>query len=85
MLSSAFFDDEAEVEGSASDDEPEEETSRRPPSGTGLFSDSEDSEDGSVNMTEVSMHQAVENSRRQWANRGVEWWSSSHLLQFEEF
>lgn len=65
MLASAFFDDEAEVEGSASDDEPEEETSRGPPSGTGLFSDSEDSDDGSVNMTEVSMHQAVDNSRRQ--------------------
>ena len=64
MLASAFFDDEAEVEGSASDDKPEEETSRGPPSGTGLFSSDEESDEKSENMTEASMHQAMDNSRR---------------------
>ena len=64
MLAAPFFDDDAEVDGYASDDEPEDESSGGPPSGTGLFSSDEESDEKSVNMTEVSMHQAMDNSRR---------------------
>ena len=42
----------------------EDESSGGPPSGTGLFSSDEESDEKSVNMTEVSMHQAMDNSRR---------------------
>ena len=46
MLAAPFFDDEAEVDGYASDDEPEDESSGGLPSSTGLYS----SDEGSVNM-----------------------------------
>ena len=64
MLAAPFFDDDAEVDGYASDDEPEDESSGGPPSGTGLFSSDEESDEKSENMTEASMHQAMDNSRR---------------------
>ena len=82
MLAAPFFDDDAEVDGYASDDEPEDESSGGPPSnrailvrrgvqrGVGEYdrgfhaSSDEESDEKSENMTEASMHQAMDNSRR---------------------
>ena len=78
MLAAPFFDDDAEVDGYASDDEPEDESSGGPPSNRAILvrrgvgendrgfhaSSDEESDEKSENMTEASMRQAMDNSRR---------------------